>query len=202
MNQYKRCFSFLALAMLVALLTSTALAQPEQDVSSDQNYELSLQVVIGTNEDGPRSELPANMAAVSRQLRSNFQFSNYRLVNTFFSRISNTGNVEYKSVSNILGQQTEAESNTFLDWSMSDFRVMPKGFRARSFRFGARVPVRMGSFKDGAGIVNPVVNYEAVGLTMNMLGLPANTPTLIGTISLPKTTGTIFLVATVRTAEM
>jgi hypothetical protein len=35
-----------------------------------------------------------------------------------------------------------------------------------------------------------------------MIGLKADTPTLVGTISLPKTTGTIFLVATVRSAEL
>jgi hypothetical protein len=37
---------------------------------------------------------------------------------------------------------------------------------------------------------------------MSMLGLPANTPTLVGTIGLPKSTGTIFLVATIRNAGM
>ena len=38
----------------------------------------------------------------------------------------------------------------------------------------------------------PDQNYESIGLTMSIIGLPANTPTLVGTISLPKTTGTIF----------
>jgi hypothetical protein len=47
-----------------------------------------------------------------------------------------------------------------------------------------------------------VINYEAVGISMNLIGLPANTPTLIGTISLPKTAGTIFLVATVKAPGM
>jgi len=79
---------------------------------------------------------------------------------------------------------------------------MPNGFQARSFRFGARVPVRVGSSKDDSGRVNPIVNYEAIGLTMHVMGLPANTPTLVGTISLPKTTGTIFLVATIKSAGM
>jgi hypothetical protein len=35
-----------------------------------------------------------------------------------------------------------------------------------------------------------------------MIGLQPNTPTLVGTISLPKTNGTIFLVATIKSAEL
>jgi len=46
-----------------------------------------------------------------------------------------------------------------------------------------------------------VLNYEAVGLNMNRVSLPENKPTLIGTLSLPKTTGTMFLVLTVRPTE-
>lgn len=194
------CMSVGTLVLLVAAVASTAHAQSDQDPPIDQSYELSLQVVIGTNDGGAGPELPSNLSGISRQLKNNFRFSNYRLIDTFFSRISNTGNVEYKNVGNMPGHQPDAESNTFLEWAMTDFRVVPKGFRARSFRFGARVPVRTGSFRDGANVANPVVSYEAVGLTMNMLGLPADTPTLIGTISLPKTSGTIFLVATVRAA--
>src|SRR5687767_5260930 len=200
MNQSKRYFSFLVLPLLALLLVPEASAQP--DTQLEPSYEVALHVVIGSNDAGARNDLPANLSSISKYLKGNFSFSNYRLANTFLGRISNTGNVEYKSVSNILGQETDAESQTFLEWSMGNFRSVSNGFQARSFRFGARVPVRTSTFKDGAGAGTSVVNYEAIGLTMSVIGLPANTPTLIGTISLPKTTGTIFLVATIRPAAM
>ena len=44
----------------------------------------------------------------------------------------------------------------------------------------------------------PVTNYESVGLTLQRISIAEGTPTLIGTISLPRTTGTVFLVLTVR----
>jgi hypothetical protein len=202
MNQSKRYFSLLAIPLLFLLACSAAFAQADPGQRLEPSYELSLHVVIGSNEAGARGDLPSNLSAISKQLRSNFSFSNYRLANTFLGRISNTGNIEYKAVSNILGQETDAESQTFLDWSMTRLRSVENRFQAQSFRFGARVPVRIGSTKDDSGKVTPIVNYEAVGLSMNMIGLPANTPTLIGTISLPRTTGTIFLVATIKSAEM
>jgi hypothetical protein len=200
MNPTKYVFCLFVFPLL--FLSSTISVAAQSDTTQlESSYEVALHVVIGSNE-GTRTELPANLSTISKRLRSNFAFSNYRLANTFLGRISNTGTLEYKSVSNILGQETDAESQTFLEWSIVNFRALPNGFQARNFRFGARIPVRTGTFKDGAGVVNPVVNYEAIGLTMNLIGLPANTPTLVGTISLPKTTGTIFLVATVKTAEI
>jgi hypothetical protein len=203
MNQSKRSLSFFALPLLFLFIACTAaLAQTDPSQKIEPSYEVSLHVVIGSNEAGAKSDLPSSLAAVSRQLKNNFSFSNYRLANTFLGRISNTGNIEYKSISNILGQETESESQTFLEWSLGNFRSMQDGFQARSFRFGAKVPVRVGSTRDDAGRTHPVINYEGVGLTMNMIGLKANTPTLVGTISLPKTTGTIFLVATIKSAEL
>jgi hypothetical protein len=202
MNLSRNAYPFFVFSLFLIASVSSAGAQSNPVEQLEPSYEVALHVVIGSNEPGAGAIMPASLSGISKHLKGNFTFSNYRLANTFLGRISNTGNIEYKSVSNILGQETDAESQTFLDWSMGNFRVVPNGFQARSFRFGARVPVKVGSAKDSTGTVNPLINYESIGLSMNMIGFPANTPTLIGTISLPKTTGTIFLVATIRTAEM
>lgn len=202
MNLSKNAFSFFVLSLFFLASFASAAAQSNNLEQLEPSYEVALQMVIGSNEPVAGVSLPANLSTVSKHLKSNFAFSNYRLANTFLGRVSNTGTIEYKSVSNILGQESVAEAQTFLEWSLGNFRVVPNGFQARSFRFGARVQVRVQSSKDSAGVVNSVVNYEAIGLSMNMIGLPANTPTLVGTISLPNTAGTIFLVATVRVAEM
>jgi hypothetical protein len=197
LTKYARCLLVFPLLFLFSAFSASA-----QSDQLEPSFEVALQVVIGSNEAASRAELPANLSTISKQLKGNFAFSNYRLANTFLGRVSNTGTVEYKSVSNILGQETDAESPTFFEWSMGNFRAVQSGFQARGFRFGARVPVRTGSIKDAGGVANPVINYESVGVSMTLIGLPANTPTLVGTISLPKTAGTIFLVATIKTAGM
>ncbi|MBK8302079.1 MAG: hypothetical protein IPK98_01175 [Chloracidobacterium sp.] len=51
------------------------------------------------------------------------------------------------------------------------------------------------------GKIQPVYNYEQIGLNISKVGLSQNTPTLIGTLNLPGTSGTIFLVMTVRAAD-
>ena len=199
MNHTKRYHVSLFVLPLSILLFATspfAQAMPQQ---LEPSYELALQVVIGSNDAvAGRADLPPNLAAISRQIKSTFPFQNYRLANTFMGRISNTGTVEYKSVSNIFGEQVEGgDAQTFLEWSLVNFYALPTGLQARSFRFGARVPVITRQAKESA----PVLNYEPIGLNLNMIGLPINKPTLVGTISLPKTSGTVFLVATIKPAE-
>ena len=94
---------------------------------------------------------------------------------------------------------------TFLDWELGDFRTMPNakgqtGFQARIFRFGAKVPVVVGGHEVN-GKTTPVINYESIGLTLDKIGIAENVPTVIGTLNLPGTTGTIFLIMTVRSAD-
>ena len=204
MNLSKYLVSLSLFPLLIAAMVSVASGQTTDATGqqlAEPTYEVALHVVIGSNETASSADMPPAIANVVRGLRGNFPFSNYRLASTLLGRVSNTGTIEYKSVSNIVGQ-ADAESHTFIEWSMTNLRAVPNGFQARSFRFGARVPIRIGTSKDSSGTNSPVVNYESVGLMLSMVGLPANTPTLVGTVSLPKTSGTIFLFATVRPAAM
>lgn len=174
----------------------------------EPSYEVSLQIIIGSNDAATgRADLPQNFSNISRQLKSSFAFSNYRLAGTFLGRIYTAGSFQYKSMTNIFGQESDPRSQTFLDWSVGNFRSGPnakgqQGFQAQSFRFGARVPVVTGSVTDERGKISSVVNYEPIGLTLERVGLPDNIPTLIGTLNLPGAGGTIFLVMTVKSAEL
>lgn len=207
MNQPRSLVSAVFVLALIACSSVAAFAQPDARQQVEPSYEVSFQLVVGSNEAGQRAELPAALSTISKHLRSNFTFSNYRLAGTFLGRVSNTGNFEYKSLTNIFGQESTASAQTFLEWSVFSFKTMPTakgtpGFQAQSFRFGARVPVTTASFKDESGKTHPVINYEQIGLNLGKIGLPENQPTLIGTLNLPGATGTIFLVMTVRSADL
>src|SRR5690349_6684807 len=110
----------IALVAVLALAALTNAQGPAPQPMADASFDVSLHLVLGSNEGG-RGDLPGELSAVTKQMRSNFGFSNYRLASTFLGRISNSGSFEYKSVSNIFGQQSTADSQTFLEWSLGDF---------------------------------------------------------------------------------
>ena len=195
---------FIVLALLC--VTPAFFGQTHGSTAPEPSYQAVLQVVIGQMDAPARGELPQNLSGVSKQLRENFPFSGYRLANTFIGRIATAGSLEYKSVSDIFGQTSETDAPTFLEFNLGRLSISSdeRGqtvLLAQPFRFGARVPIRVSRSKTPDAPASDVLNYESVGLNMNRISVPENKPTLVGTLSLPKAAGTMFLVLTVRPAE-
>jgi hypothetical protein len=191
---------------VILLLTTASFAQTPEQPKIEASYNISLQLVIGSNDAAQGAEMPNELSVISRQLRSSFSFSNYRLASTFLGRISNNGNFEYKSTSNIFGQESTTATQSFVEWSAINFRALPNGVgqpgsQMQAFRFGAKVPVLMAERRDEGGKMLPVYNYEQIGLNLSRVGLSQNVATLIGTLNLPGASGTIFLIMTVRSAD-
>jgi hypothetical protein len=186
--------TLLKTAMVVAVFficISTAAAQQAPAAASGQSYDVVLQVLVGS--DTPQSaDFPKELAAVTRDLRARYQHAGYRIANTFLGRVAENGNLEYKSVTNLVRKET-AESPTFLDWSLARLSSPDEGkvLHADAFRFGARIPLHLG----GPGTT---LSYETIGLNVNRLAIAPRTPTLLGTLDLPDTAGTMFLVVTVK----
>jgi hypothetical protein len=201
MNLSKLFYSLVFLCLGFAFAATSAMAQTEETKRSEPNYQITLHVLIGSNDAAARNDLPANLANVSSQLRSTFAFSNFRVANTFLGRIGNNGNFEYKSTADLQGKESSEDTMTFLEWSLGSFRSVPNGFQAQSFRFGARIPVRTTMALGDTGKTVQNIAYESIGLNFARIGIPENTPTLLGTLSLPKTSGTLFLVMTVTPAD-
>jgi hypothetical protein len=192
--------------VLIAAAASLGVYGQSDGRPVEPSYEVSLQLIVGSNDPAAKPEVPANLSNISKQLRSSFAFTNYRLAGTFLGRITNSGNFEYKSTTNMFGQESEKTRPTFLDWSLLDLRNGPtssgkRGFQAQVFRLGARVPVTVSKVSDN-GVANSIIQYESIGLNLSKVGIAENAPTLIGTLNLPGADGTVFLVMTVRNAEL
>lgn len=193
-------FIFKATSVFVLCFLSSAISFAQTDARTAQvepSYEVVLQVVVGSNETAQKNNLPANLSAVTRNLRNNFSFSNYNLSETYIGRVANTGSIEYKTLSDNFGQAQNSQTPSFLDWTLGSLRSATNGkgqnvIQIQPFRFGARVPVVTGG---------GVVNYESIGLNMRQVSLAESSPTLIGTLPTPKTGETIFLILTVRPVE-
>lgn len=192
---------------LVFLITSVSIsAQGDQSKIAEPNYEAVLHVLVSSNQSGSGEALPSSLSSVAKQVRGEFGGQGLKLINTYFGRLSNAGNMEYKGVSNAYVQEAEPGTPSFLEWSLFGLKTMQNAagqdvYHFQNFRFGARVPVRVASFSGDGGTKGPVFNYEQIGLNLSRMGVRENTPTLLGTLTQPKTDGTLFLVLTVRNVD-
>jgi hypothetical protein len=193
---------FTAFAFLFLLFvgsTGVIQAQSEQQRPMESSFEITLSVVAGSNDPGQRSELPAALAPIAKQLRASFGLTSLKLADTYIGRIGNNGTISYKSLTTIDGRAS-SDTPSFLDWQVVGLRNAAGTDRTNvyyihAFHFGARVPVVVGDIKTGSPI-----QYESIGLNVERITVGQNTPVLIGTIALPKADGRVFLVLTVSPA--
>lgn len=202
MSLQKRSFTTFTLSLLFLATAISSAAQADASKPADANYEAVLHVLISGGQQG--EALPNSLGGVSREIRSEFGSGNLRLINTYFGRLSSMGNLDYKGVSNAYAPESLPGSPTVLDWRLTAVKSIQNAagqpaYQLQGFRFGARVPVRVGNFQDEKAAAP--INYEAIGLTVDRVSVRENMPTLIGTLTQPRTEGTLFLVLTVRNAD-
>lgn len=191
--------------LLLAIANVTAAAQADAAKNNEANFDAMLHVLASARRAEPGEQLPASLSAVARRIKGEFGASDVRLINTYVGRLSNAGSLDYKGVSNAYVDQPQSGSPSFLDWRLSSLKPIQDGagqthYQFELFRFGARVPVVVGARDDASKGPLPL-SYESIGLTLNRISVRENVPTLVGTLTQPKTEGTLYLILTVRNAD-
>jgi hypothetical protein len=193
MKQIKLLFVGICVSGVLFFLPAVAFGQNVTEPS----YEVSLHLLMGSNETGRRSDVPPNLNQIAQQLKAKVGYSNFRLAGTIIGRMANQGSFEYKSYSDLFGEDPKFRS--FIELTLRDLRPVGDGaFKFDTLRFGARIPVIVGFRKDESGKDQPAVNYEQIGLTSVRLGVYQNVPTLIGTLDVPSGSEMIFLIMTLK----
>ena len=205
MNKPKLIFSTATFLFVCLLSFTTSFAQTPTKQQSESSYEVVLQVLIASNSAADKSAVVSQtLSNVVKKLKANYTFSNYRVASTYLQRVANTGDMQFKGISNEPNQNVYAP--IFSEWMLGRLTNMPdsngqNSISIQNFRFGQRVPIKIATLRDDNGKSNDVTNYESVGLTMQKLSLPINTPTAIGNLSTSKSDEMMFLVLTVKPVE-
>lgn len=203
MNKTKILFS-ITVVCLFAL--TNIFAQTQNQPSADASYEVVLHILTASNNATEKSSVPQSLSNVVKKLKTVYSYSNYSLDSTYFERVANTGNLEFKSVSREIVQNQENSASIFTEWTLGVLRSSPNAQGKNSiqfdiFRFGQRVPIVTATSKDANGRISNIVNYEQIGLSMGKMNLPENVPTIIGSLSTSKPDELIFLILTVKPTE-
>jgi hypothetical protein len=194
-----KLFLFLLVLSAANVFSQTDNKQPQ----ADPCYEVILQILVASNNASEKSALPPTLANVVKKLKTNYNFSDYRLAATFLQRTSNS--IEYKSLLNDFNQNTDKSFPVFSEWALRNLRNLPtpngrNTIQFETFKFGARVPI-VSVIKDENGKNIPGVNYEAIGITTLRFSLTENEPTIVGSLATSKPDELMFLVLTVKAAE-
>jgi hypothetical protein len=207
MTKSKIAFSIIAFFSVCLLSLTNGFTQTSPTGKQiEPSYEVILQTLVASNNANNKSDIPQMLIGAVKRLKANYPYSNYRLGETFYQRIANTGAIELRNVSNEIIPDQERSYSIFSEWTLNNLQNLPdaKGqnsIQFQSFRFGQRIPIITSSVKDADGKINSVVNYEQVGLTIQKLSLAENVPTVIASLSTWKPNELMFLVLTVKSAE-
>jgi hypothetical protein len=185
-------------------------AQPLAAASSlaageEANHDIQIYLLVGSNQSGERSGLPAMLDPVIKQLRSSMPYSNYHLGASFFNRVKNGGSLNVKGVAGSLfpvgtGPNTPAfyEFNLVgvkLDANVPSQRIV----EINRFGFGLRMPVITTGTRtdDGKTTGYPVINYESTGIHTEV-SIGEGIPTIIGTMTTGRADESFILVITIK----
>ncbi|MBA2379153.1 MAG: hypothetical protein H0V76_06230 [Blastocatellia bacterium] len=178
------------LFILFSVLAGAAAGQGEAAEAARGSFETTLYVVQASSGTTKLHPLPANIQSIAKSLSGDFGHSHNQLLATYLGRVSGNGSVSYKSIVNLAGGGSEAAAHGFVDWRLDQVHRGTSGaIGIRAFQFTARVPVLVGA---------STTSYESVGVTLTTTEVRANTPTVLGTLSLPGGSGTLFVLLTVR----
>lgn len=193
-------FSTIVFVAAVILFGGRSVFVQAQTPVADKNYEAVLYIVVGNDDAGKRGEVPRSIANVVRQIREDNSFANYDLLSICVGRLGKGGKIEAKGFSAYpkqAGNDLAIARST--EWNLQSIRDDSFGtFGVRSFRFGLRAPILV---ETGPKQIT-VTGYEDVGLSLELFGVPLNTPTLVGRIPLSQSASdTLFLILSVRSAQ-
>ncbi len=191
--------SFAPVFLICTAFFASAGAQSVQPSSNDTPIHVELRVLTATPDQKASVKLPAKLSAVSRHVTEMVGPTDLRIAETYIGRIGHRGSMNYKSLANVAVYPGDIDTPSIMEWNLTRVEIGLQGsLTANSFNFGARIPIRGARLGTDANATR-VVNYEYIGVSLGELTVPNGVPTLIGSLSLPNSEGTMFLVLTLST---
>jgi hypothetical protein len=173
------------LPFLLSLFTFAASAQTQTvEIQNEKCCEIIVQTITGTTDTTEKIDLPKNLADIGNKLKSSFAFSSYRLSKTQVFRSAE--GFEQKDSFNESAIGTTSE-----EVALKGLKQMQSNFHFDYFRFSL--------------LLKTLKSINETAFTVKRFSIESNTPTLLGSVSLPKTDKTFdeaaFIVLTVKPTD-
>jgi hypothetical protein len=182
------------------LAQSSGQANQKETRDDETNLDTQLYLLIATNQAVDDAKLPVALEGVVKQLRTTLPFKNYRLAATLINRVKNNGRLNLQWVGGPLLPAAAASGNTpsFNEFHINRVRLVT-GLDGReivqmeNFKFGAKIPIQMGTALASNAPGAPIINYEPTGLNTD-ISMREGEPVIVGTLNVGPSGDAIILV--------
>ena len=209
-------YSLIIFVALVCFAANTHLAQAQGESQLTQsssktkddetNLDTQLYLIVGTNQEGGDSKLPAALDQVIKELRSSLPFRNYRLSATLINRVKSDGRFSVKWIAGpmLASAATTHSTPSFNEFSVGRVLVLDdtdgrKIIRMDRFSFGARIPIQTYSAVASNAVPTPIINYENTGLNTD-ISIREGEAVIVGTLTVGPSGDAIILVMSAKRA--
>ena len=200
MKKQRRLFSLAACLVVLASTSTIALSQgTKPSTAAVKNLDVQLYLLLASNDAGEKSNLPASLDPIVRQLKSSLSFTSFDLATNFVNRVKDGGTLESRGLigSNIfLSATTNPVPQTAYEFTLSKIKLDDDftNVDIPRFRFGLSIPVITGTAPLTA------VNYQPASINTEMT-LTEGAPTVVGTMNTTRSDQMLILVITVKRAH-
>jgi hypothetical protein len=193
-------FTISALSGQPVSAQSSAQSNQKETKDDETNLDTQLYLLIATNQGVDDAKLPVALESVVKQLRSSLPFKNYRLAATLINRVKVDGRLNLQWVGGPLLPAAAASGNTpsFNEFHINRIRLITSSdgrdiVRMEGFKFGAKIPIQLGSTVASNAPIAPIINYEPTGLNTD-ISMREGEPVIVGTLNVGPSGDAIILV--------
>jgi len=187
---------------------SSGQSNQKETKDDETNLDTQLYLLIATNQPVDDAKLPVALEGVVKQLRISLPFKNYRLAATLINRVKNDGRLNLQWVGGPLLPAAAASGNTpsFNEFHINRVRLVTGSdgrdiVRMEGFKFGAKIPIQMGTALASNAPSAPIINYEPTGLNTD-ISMREGEPVIVGTLNVgPSGDAIIFVISAQRSSK-
>ncbi len=186
---YKRPLFLIVLNLLLCLPLIAQNENAAADGQARQDLRAVLYFVVGNDKAAAGTELPKELADTAKEIKSGWNHTALTLAGRQLVRTEAPGVFKSKISIDLSNDGGAKIPTSFLDWAIVLSRTDGGTVRLGNTSFSIRTPVRLAKAETG-----DVFNYEGFSTNMSGLSVRKGVPTLIGSLSLPSTGGTLFVI--------
>jgi hypothetical protein len=166
-------------------------------------HRIQLQLLIASNIVTAKTDYPASLENVVKQLKSSLSFKNHYLVTTYFYNVADGGTLEVSDATYHSFERGGSLQPTFFNLGVSGIKLNTNSIHILKFKFEERRRIFMYVVpsEEGDSKTKPVSDYITTGITTE-LNLKEGIPTIVGTTTRALSHGVLVPVITVNHSEI